>query len=622
MKTINAIPEKVHTSKRSRGFRSGGAGLVFGFLMMLSMEFPLAASGASFPIATKGASFSYAFDGRNYLVGIEDYQSTSSVIAAQMIDATGAKVGPLIKPNRSGIATTVAYDGTNYLMVWEDDQLGALQDGYQVYGQFISKAGKAVGVPFAISDANIWLDGIKVMAFGAGKYLVTYTRLIIPANGDASNNRFIGGRIVNPDGTMGNKFRISKGFGDQSDVAFDGTNFFVVWTEDSQNKEIRGRFVSPAGLCGAEISVNASAAPSDNPKSVAFDGTNYLVVWNDEMTGPRQWDVFGQRVSPSGALVGGVIPITRELGQQMVTSVAFDGINYMAAWIDMQNGTNWDVYGQVLGRDGVLVGAKKAISTAAGNQIGGVGFANGTYLALISSGVIMGDAGLTKVDAAYGVFVTPPARRIMGLSGNLSFGNVYRGQTATATLTITNGGNRVLTVSGITYPAGFSGAWSGSLAAGQTANVTVTFAPGAVQAYGGTVTVNSDMTGGANTIPVSGFGMSAALPGQIRFDSSTYVAREGTKAYVYVNRIYGSSGTVSVTYMTKPKTALAGQDYITKSNTLVWAHGQTATRVIPVSILTDAFVEGDETFQVVLRNPVGATLAAPFSTTITIKGNN
>ena len=118
--------------------------------------------------------------------------------------------------------------------------------------------------------------------------------------------------IVNPDGSLsGSEFRISAGFGAASDVAFDGTNFFVVWCDDA-GSIIRGRFVSPAGIPGTEITLNASSVSSDNPKSVTFDGSNYLVVWNDEIdtTGPQSWDVFGQLVSPAGALVGGAITIT------------------------------------------------------------------------------------------------------------------------------------------------------------------------------------------------------------------------------------------------------------------------------------------------------------------------
>jgi len=97
--------------------------------------------------------------------------------------------------------------------------------------------------------------------------------------------------------------------------------------------------------------------------------------------------------------------------------------------------------------------------------------------------------------------------KIIGLSGNLAFGNVTTGATATATLTITNSGNATLTVRSISYPSGFSGAWSGAVAAGGSQNVTVRFAPTAVTSYGGNVTVNSDATSGTATKAASGRGI-------------------------------------------------------------------------------------------------------------------
>ena len=103
------------------------------------------------------------------------------------------------------------------------------------------------------------------------------------------------------------------------------------------------------------------------------------------------------------------------------------------------------------------------------------------------------------------------AAQIIGLSGSLAFGNVLTGTTATATLTITNNGNTTLTVSSISYPTGFSGAWSGAIAAGGAQNVTVTFAPAAVASYNGKITVNSGATSGTNTLTVSGTGVAAAV---------------------------------------------------------------------------------------------------------------
>jgi hypothetical protein len=96
--------------------------------------------------------------------------------------------------------------------------------------------------------------------------------------------------------------------------------------------------------------------------------------------------------------------------------------------------------------------------------------------------------------------------RIISLSGTLAFGGVVVGGSNSQTLTITNGGNSTLTVSGIVCPAGFSGTWSGTVASGVSQDVIVTFSPGSATSYGGSLSVNSDATSGSNTISLSGTG--------------------------------------------------------------------------------------------------------------------
>ncbi len=221
----------------------------------------------------------------------------------------------------------------------------------------------------------------------------------------------------------------------------------------------------------------------------------------------------------------------------------------------------------------------------------------------------------------YPTFAPPPEPTIIGVSGNLAFGNVVTGQTASATLIITNSGNTELTVSGITYPEGFSGDWSGSIPAGGSQDVTVIFSPAALQDYGGTVTVESDADEGENTIEASGTGMPVPPPGQLCFSASTYAAQEGIKCKVMVNRINGSNGTVSVTYVMKAKTAVAGKDFIATSAPLVWADGDTLPKTIKITIPVDGKIEGIETFQIVLKNPVRATVVAPNKTIVSIKAN-
>jgi hypothetical protein len=105
-------------------------------------------------------------------------------------------------------------------------------------------------------------------------------------------------------------------------------------------------------------------------------------------------------------------------------------------------------------------------------------------------------------------FATPAEpTRIINLNGSLAFDNVLVGSTRQRTFTIANSGNSVLTVGAIAYPPGFAGNWNGgTIPPSGSRTVTVTFSPVAAQSYGGTATVQSDKTGGTNTLPVSGTG--------------------------------------------------------------------------------------------------------------------
>ncbi len=101
---------------------------------------------------------------------------------------------------------------------------------------------------------------------------------------------------------------------------------------------------------------------------------------------------------------------------------------------------------------------------------------------------------------------------MIALSGNLAFGGVAVGATSNLTLTISNSGSATLTISGISYPNGFSGALPTNIIAATTnLQVPVTFSPTALTNYGGMITVNSDATGAGNTIAASGYGASGTL---------------------------------------------------------------------------------------------------------------
>lgn len=95
---------------------------------------------------------------------------------------------------------------------------------------------------------------------------------------------------------------------------------------------------------------------------------------------------------------------------------------------------------------------------------------------------------------------------------DLNFGNVQANTIATRVVTIVSEGTTNLDISGISYPPGFSGNWSGTILHGNQVAIAVNFSPTALVSYGGTMTVNSDATSGTYTLPISGTGVSPPPP--------------------------------------------------------------------------------------------------------------
>ncbi|MEO7933384.1 MAG: choice-of-anchor D domain-containing protein [Chthoniobacterales bacterium] len=100
-----------------------------------------------------------------------------------------------------------------------------------------------------------------------------------------------------------------------------------------------------------------------------------------------------------------------------------------------------------------------------------------------------------------------PISRIISLDGNgLVWDQQVIGESSQKIFNIKNTGNSPLTITDIVYPAGFSGAWSGSIAPGASQTVTVTFAPTAAGTYSGDIEIHSDATSGNNTLAITAIG--------------------------------------------------------------------------------------------------------------------
>ena len=122
---------------------------------------------------------------------------------------------------RQGVPS-VSSDGANSLVVWQDEWSGTSAD---VYGARVSSAGAVLdplGIP--ISTAH-YLEGSPSAAFDGTNYLVVWE--------DSPSETAIYGARVSPEGTVldPTAIVISAHSNDLAapTVAFDGTNYLVAW---------------------------------------------------------------------------------------------------------------------------------------------------------------------------------------------------------------------------------------------------------------------------------------------------------------------------------------------------------------------------------------------------------
>ncbi len=294
--------------------------------------------------------------------------------------------GPDQSMVNDGHEIAVGFDGTNYLVVWTQPGGVTLDD---LWGARMTAAGDVIGSPFPISTYPGDQQNPAV-AFDGTNYLVVFQ------DHRAGQYMNIYAARVRADGTVldpaGLPVATQIDHQARPAVAFDGTKFFAVWADHRNGKwDVYGAHVGTDGVVqeadGIPISV---AAGHQTEPAIAFDGTNYLVVWSD--SGVGSGDIYAARVSPAGvALEPNGFPVSGATNLQSAPSVAFDGQDFIVAWQDLRGGVATDVYAARVRSDGaVLDPSGIAVATGAGAQsVPAVAF-DGAYTL-----VLWEDAGTT-----------------------------------------------------------------------------------------------------------------------------------------------------------------------------------------------------------------------------------
>lgn len=340
------------------------------------------------------------------------------------------------------------------------------------------------------------------------------------------------------------------------------------------------------GVCDESFTVTTNAITAVTHSSaasggniVSANGTNILargVCWsvnqNPTISDAKTFDGIGTGMFSSS--ITGLLPNTTYFVRAYATNSAGTAYGNQISFTTLANPTRIINLNGSLAFDNVLVGSTRQRTFTIGNSgnfpltvasiaypLGFTGNWNGGTIPASGSRTITvtfspaaaqsyGGTVAVQSDKTSGTNTLPVSgagtavTRLIELSGNLAFGDIDVNTTEQRTFAIDNRGNSLLTVESINYPLGFTGNWSGgTIVPGGSQSILVTFAPTNAQIYGGTISVASDGTSGANTMAVSGNG----VPQFSSYTISGHVRDVDNVGIGGVALTFGNDGGVSVT---------------------------------------------------------------------------
>jgi hypothetical protein len=186
-------------------------------------------------------------------------------------------------------------------------------------------------------------------------------------------------------------------------LAYDGTNYLaaLVVGQYGASAQVGAQFISPTGsLSGSMINVGSGLVWPPPWPNVVFGGGTYLEVWSDgNLT--NGVDMFGQRISTAGAMVGSSFPLLSSAGShgfQTVSALVCGGTNFLVVWKD---GADNNFYGQMVTTGGSLTGSEFLISGQPDKYRWVAAASDGTNYLVVWQSTNNADMGVT-----YGEFIS------------------------------------------------------------------------------------------------------------------------------------------------------------------------------------------------------------------------
>ncbi|MBM3322034.1 hypothetical protein FJY69_00905 [candidate division WOR-3 bacterium] len=335
------------------------------------------------------------FDGSNWLVVWEDRRS--GMYEFDIYAARVSRAGQVLDPDGIPVATAVhgqgrpaiCFNGADWLVAWEDERRG--QYLYDVYAARVTPAGVVLdpnGIPISTTDES---GRYPAVSHNGADWLVAWS----DERGGVYEPDIYAAR-VNPAGAVlePGGFRVATATRGQRypDVGFDGANWLVAWEDERSGQylyDLYGARVTGTGaVLDPEGIAISTATGSQSLPSVGFDGQGWLVVWTDSRGGAYAGDIYAARVSPAGVVLDpSGLPVSTATERQTCPAVASDGTNSLVVWEDWRwyGGQHWaDVYAARITQSGAVLDPEgiPAATSAYDNWTPAAAFDGANYLAV------------------------------------------------------------------------------------------------------------------------------------------------------------------------------------------------------------------------------------------------
>ncbi|PTL78455.1 hypothetical protein [Vitiosangium sp. GDMCC 1.1324] len=244
---------------------------------------------------------------------------------------------PVLEAQRTGFTgPSVAFDGEVYLVVWEDSRTG------RVFGARVKPDGRILdpaGIPLNLTTGLS--GGQPRVAYDGTQFVVVWVSsdgilgAHVEGDGDVRRHLTLGfsDEIGGPPGIACTKKLCLVAY----TVSGDDENVVVAARVDSRGKVLERQSLSPG--------FNNAFDPA-----VAWDGKQFLVVWSDERGGDGG-DIFGNRVRKDGTVLDGRgVPLITAPAGQVNPDVTWTGERFLVVWEDSRGGEP-DIFGARVRRD-------------------------------------------------------------------------------------------------------------------------------------------------------------------------------------------------------------------------------------------------------------------------------